>query len=128
MQLGDYRSFDALCLAELVAQGQVTAHELLDTALEAIADRNPSLNAVVNLFDDQARAAIDDGLGQRLQLRKRLVPVLGTRTLRKSDMVLNDYLPVMEVDPQTYEVRADGQLLTCEPATVLPLAQRYFLF
>jgi len=54
--------------------------------------------------------------------------VMGTRTLRKSDMVLNDYLPQIEVDAQTYEVRADGQLLTCEPASVLPLAQRYFLF
>jgi urease subunit alpha len=43
-------------------------------------------------------------------------------------MVLNGYMPVMEVDPQTYRVRADGQLLTCEPATVLPMAQRYFLF
>ena len=48
--------------------------------------------------------------------------------MRKSDLVLNDYLPHIEVDPQTYEVRADGQLLTCEPASVLPLAQRYFLF
>jgi urease subunit alpha len=75
-----------------------------------------------------SQAAIDAGIGERLSLRKRLVPVLGTRTLRKTDMVLNDYLPVMEVDPQTYEVRADGQLLTCEPAKVLPLAQRYFLF
>jgi urease subunit alpha len=75
-----------------------------------------------------SQAALDEGIGARLHLRKRLVPVLGTRTLRKSDMVLNDYLPVMEVDPQTYEVRADGQLLTCEPASVLPLAQRYFLF
>jgi urease subunit alpha len=75
-----------------------------------------------------SQAAIDGGIGARLQLRKRLVSVLGTRSLRKTDMVLNDYLPLMEVDPQTYEVRADGQLLTCEPATVLPLAQRYFLF
>ncbi len=75
-----------------------------------------------------SQAALDEGIGQRLQLRKRLVPVLGTRTLRKSDMVLNDYLPVIEVDSQTYEVRADGQLLSCEPARELPLAQRYFLF
>jgi len=48
--------------------------------------------------------------------------------VRKKDMVLNDYEPAIEVDPQTYEVRADGQLLTCEPAKVLPMAQRYFLF
>ena len=54
--------------------------------------------------------------------------VKGTRTVRKKDLLLNDALPVIEVDPQTYEVRADGQLLTCEPAATLPLTQRYFLF
>jgi urease subunit alpha len=75
-----------------------------------------------------SRAGLDAGIGERLGLRKRLEAVRGTRAVRKRDMVLNDALPVMEVDPQTYEVRADGQLLTCEPATVLPLAQRYFLF
>jgi urease subunit alpha len=75
-----------------------------------------------------SQAALADNLGERLGLRKRLVAVIGTRRLRKSDLVLNDYLPHIEVDPQTYEVRADGQLLTCEPAAVLPLAQRYFLF
>ncbi len=51
-----------------------------------------------------------------------------TRAIRKRDLILNSYQPHIEVDPQTYEVRADGQLLTCEPAQVLPLAQRYFLF
>ena len=61
-------------------------------------------------------------------LHKRLVAVHGTRAVRKKDMVHNDYQPQIEVDPQTYEVRADGELLTCEPAEVLPLAQRYFLF
>ena len=75
-----------------------------------------------------SQAALDGGISQRLQLRKRVVPVRGTRALRKADMILNDYLPVIEVDSQTYQVRADGQLLTCEPAAVLPLAQRYFLF
>ncbi|MDX2318977.1 MAG: urease subunit alpha, partial [Moritella sp.] len=50
------------------------------------------------------------------------------RQLRKSDMVLNDWLPTIEVDSQTYQVRANGELLVCEPATVLPMAQRYFLF
>jgi urease subunit alpha len=54
--------------------------------------------------------------------------VRGTRAIRKRDMVLTDALPDIQVDPQTYEVRADGELLTCQPATVLPLAQRYFLF
>ena len=52
----------------------------------------------------------------------------GCRTLGKKDLVMNDALPKIEVNPETYEVRADGQLLTCEPADVLPLAQRYFLF
>ena len=75
-----------------------------------------------------SRAAFDAGIGERLKLRKRLDPVRGTRTIRKRDLVHNDALPVMEVDPQTYEVRADGQLLTCAPASVLPLAQKYFLF
>jgi urease subunit alpha len=75
-----------------------------------------------------SQAALAGGLGKRLGLNKRLVAVSGTRHLGKRDLVLNDYLPQIDVDPQTYEVRADGQLLTCEPARVLPLAQRYFLF
>ncbi len=70
------------------------------------------------------RGDIADGLG----LRKRLSAVHGCRTVKKADMVHNAYLPRMEIDAQTYEVRADGQLLTCDPATLLPMAQRYFLF
>ena len=73
-------------------------------------------------------AAMDAGLGDRLGLERRLVAVAGCRSVGKADMHLNDYQPDMEVDPQTYEVRADGELLTCEPAEVLPMAQRYFLF
>jgi urease subunit alpha len=75
-----------------------------------------------------SQAALADGIGPRLGLRKRLAAVAGTRHLSKRDLALNDYLPHIDVDPQTYEVRADGQLLTCDPARVLPLAQRYFLF
>jgi urease subunit alpha len=75
-----------------------------------------------------SRAALEAGVPQKLGLQKRAVAVRGTRGIRKRDMVLNDALPDIQVDPQTYEVRADGELLTCEPATVLPLAQRYFLF
>jgi urease subunit alpha len=75
-----------------------------------------------------SRAAVDAGLGERLGLRKTVAAVRGNRSLKKGDMVLNGLTPVMEVDAQTYAVRADGQLLTCEPATVLPMAQRYFLF
>jgi urease subunit alpha len=61
-------------------------------------------------------------------LSRRLFAVRGCRTLGKRDMVLNDALPKIEVDADRYEVRADGELLTCDPAEVLPLAQRYFLF
>jgi len=75
-----------------------------------------------------SRAALDAGIGQRLKLQKRLEPVGGTRAIKKRDMVLNAAQPKIEVDPQTYEVRADGTLLTCEPAVSLPLTQRYFLF
>jgi len=72
--------------------------------------------------------AIDAGVPAQLGLKKRVSAVKNTRNIRKSDMKLNDYLPVMEVDPETYIVKADGVHLTCEPAEVLPLAQRYFLF
>ena len=75
-----------------------------------------------------SQAALDDGLGERLDLKHRLVAVSDCRTVQKGDMVLNDYEPEMAVDPETYEVRCDGELLTCEPAETLPLAQRYFLF
>jgi urease subunit alpha len=75
-----------------------------------------------------SQAAFDAGVGDALKLQKPVVAVRGMRALRKSDMVHNAATPVMEVDPETYEVRADGRLLTCQPAVVLPLAQRYFLF
>jgi len=76
-----------------------------------------------------SKAALDDGVGARLGLEKSLLAVANTRAeIGKKDMVLNNATPVIEVDPETYEVRADGQLLTCAPAEVLPLAQRYFLF
>ncbi len=75
-----------------------------------------------------SQAGLERGMAQELGLQKRLVAVRGTRNIGKKDLVLNDYQPRIEVDPQTYEVRADGQLLTCEPARELPLAQRYFLF
>jgi urease subunit alpha len=75
-----------------------------------------------------SQAAAEDDIRGRLGLRKRVVAVKGTRKLTKHDLLLNDYLPRIDVDPQTYEVRADGALLVCEPASVLPLSQRYFLF
>jgi len=73
-------------------------------------------------------ASLEAGIGDALGLAKPLAPVAGTRTLTKRGMIHNAALPVIEVDPETYEVRADGELLTCEPAEVLPMAQRYFLF
>jgi urease subunit alpha len=79
-------------------------------------------------FTFVSRAAFDAGIGQQLGLSKTLIPVRNMRTLRKRDMIHNGATPRMEVDPETYEVRADGQLLVCEAAVTLPLAQRYFLF
>ncbi|MBC2861408.1 urease subunit alpha [Stappia sp. 28M-7] len=76
-----------------------------------------------------SQAAYDDGIKERLGLDRLVLPVSNTRSgISKASMVLNDATPVIEVDPETYEVRADGELLTCEPAEVLPMAQRYFLF
>jgi urease subunit alpha len=75
-----------------------------------------------------SEAAAQAGIADALGLVKQMVPVSGTRSVKKRDMALNDYQPNMEVDPETYEVRADGELLICEPAEELPLAQRYFLF
>jgi urease subunit alpha len=73
-------------------------------------------------------AALDSDIGHRLGLRRMLAKVENTRTLSKANMIHNDATPDIQVDPETYEVRADGVLLTCEPARVLPMAQRYFLF
>ena len=73
-------------------------------------------------------ASIEKGIAASFELEKRLVAVQGCRAARKSDLIHNTLLPNLEVDPETYEVRADGELLTCEPATSLPLTQRYHLF
>ena len=75
-----------------------------------------------------SQAALAAGVGEALGLKKRLVAVQGCRSVQKTDLIHNDYLPVIEVDPQNYQVHADGELLWCEPASVLPMAQRYFLF
>ena len=79
----------------------------------------------VSFVSGAAQAA---GIGQTLGLTKQTIAVRNTRTIGKADMILNDALPEVEVHPETYEVRADGVLLTCQPATVLPMAQRYFMF
>ena len=73
-------------------------------------------------------AAQADGIGNKLGLAKQTIAVQNTRNIGKSSLMLNTAIPHMEVNPETYEVRADGELLTCEPATELPMAQRYFLF
>ncbi len=75
-----------------------------------------------------SQSAIDAGIPARLGLRRRTVAVKNCRTIAKRDMILNDATPKLEVDAETYEVRADGKLLTCEPVSELPLTQRYFLF
>jgi urease subunit alpha len=75
-----------------------------------------------------SQAALDDPGFQSLQLRKRVEPVKNTRTITKRDMIHNSARPQIDVDPETYAVRADGVLLTCEPAATLPMTQRYFLF
>jgi urease subunit alpha len=75
-----------------------------------------------------SQAGLAAGVKQRFGLARNVTAVRDIRGVRKQHMLHNDYLPKMEIDPQTYAVRADGQLLTCDPATVLPMAQRYFLF
>lgn len=75
-----------------------------------------------------SKAAKEDGIAEKLDLKSMIGVVKNCRNIKKADMILNDYQPVIEVDSQTYQVFADGELLTCEPAVDLPLAQRYFLF
>ncbi len=75
-----------------------------------------------------SQAAMEAGIGRTLNLSKTVLPVKNTRNISKASMIHNDATPKIEVDPETYDVRADGELLTCEPAEELPMAQRYFLF
>nr|WP_216855833.1 urease subunit alpha [Paenibacillus qinlingensis] len=75
-----------------------------------------------------SQAAYDNGIGERFGLQKRIEPVKGCRSISKKDMIHNDETPSIEVNPETYEVKVDGEAVTCEPATELPMAQLYFLF
>jgi urease subunit alpha len=93
---------------------------------EMFATRGGALHQTSLTFVSQA--AESAGIADRYGLKKRLVPVQGIRSLRKTDMIHNYYQPKITVDPETYQVVADGELLTCEPAKTLPMAQRYFLF
>ncbi len=85
-----------------------------------------SLEASSVTFVSEAAQAAD--IGKTLGLAKQTAAVKNTRKITKKDMVLNDATPEIEVNPETYEVRANGELLTCEPAEVLPMAQRYFMY
>jgi urease subunit alpha len=93
---------------------------------EMFATRGGALSRTSLTFVSQAAEAA--GIAARYGLKKRLVSVRGIRSLRKTDMIHNNYQPRITVDPETYQVVADGELLTCEPAKILPMAQRYFLF
>ena len=75
-----------------------------------------------------SRAALENDIGRSLDLQKTIMAVENTRKISKKDMRRNDAMPVIEVDPENYWVRADGEVLLCEPAADLPMAQRYFLF
>ena len=93
---------------------------------EMFATRGGALGRTSLTFVSQM--AFDARVADRYGLAKRVVPVKNCRNITKSDMIHNAWRPAISVDPETYQVIADGQLLTCEPATVLPMAQRYFLF
>ena len=75
-----------------------------------------------------SQASFERDIGSNLELRKKTIPIKNTRSINKSDMVYNNLCPIVEVDPETYEVKANGEILTCEPASELPMAQRYFLY
>ena len=123
---------------ELVIKGGLIAWSQMGDANASIPTPQPvvmrpmfgarRLAAAATSITFVSHTALVEGVVQQLGLASRLVAVEGCRRLSKRDMKLNDALPVLRIDPETYEVRADGELLTCEPATVLPLAQRYCLF
>ena len=124
---------------DLVIKGGAIAHAMMGDANASIPTPQPvhargMFGALGRALGETcvtfvSGAALDNNIGARLGLRRRLVAVADTRGgIGKRSMIHNDATPMIEVDPETYEVRADGVLLTCEPATVLPMAQRYFLF
>ena len=81
-------------------------------------------NSVIFVSQAFNQTSLKDQLG----INKLTESVVGNRKISKDDMLLNNYTPAIEVDPETYEVKADGKLLTCEPAEILPMSQRYFLY
>ena len=96
--------------------------EPLDDYIDAVS------KALALPIEEAWRPAVRANLGKKLGIEKELVAVSNTRKISKKSMVHNDATPDLSVDPETYEVRADGELLTCAPAEVLPMAQRYFLY
>ncbi len=123
---------------EIVIKGGMIAHSLMGDPNASIPTPQPVLYRPMFASFGKAKystcitflskAAIDLGVHKKLGLKKQIKPAHGTRHLSKKDMKLNAEMPKIEVDPQTYEVIVDGELVTCEPADVLPMAQRYFLF
>ena len=123
---------------EVVIKGGFIAHAAMGDPNASIPTPQPVLGRPMfgamggavgpTCFAFVSAAAAEAGVGERLELRKRVEPVRNCRGIGKKEMRLNDYTPRIEVDPETYVVKADGETLTCEPATVLPMAQRYFLF
>ncbi len=123
---------------ELVIKGGMIALAQMGDANASIPTPQPvhtrpmfgSFGKAVNStsFTFVSQAALEQEVPQKLGLQKQVLAVSGTRNITKRDLKLNDYLPHIEVNAETYEVRADGELLTCEPATFLPMSQRYFLF
>jgi urease subunit alpha len=122
----------------LILKGGMISHALMGDPNASIPTPQPVHYRPMFAAQGMARAksclsfisgsAYEAKIGDRYGLQKRLVPVHGIRKLRKTDMIHNSWQPKITVDPETYEVFADGELLTCEPAAVLPMAQRYFLF
>lgn len=123
---------------EMVLKGGMIAHSLMGDPNASIPTPQPVLYRPMFASFGKAvyttsitflsKAAIELGVPEQLGLQKQIKPAAGTRQLSKKDMKYNAEMPKIEVDPQTYEVRIDGELITCEPAEVLPMAQRYFLF
>ena len=123
---------------EVVIKGGFVAHAAMGDPNASIPTPQPVLGRPMfgamggavgpTCFAFVSAAAAEAGVGERLELRKCVEPVRDCRGIGKKEMRLNDYAPRIEVDPETYVVKADGETLTCEPATVLPMAQRYFLF
>jgi urease subunit alpha len=123
---------------EIVIKGGMIAHSLMGDPNASIPTPQPVLYRPMFASYGKAKystavtfmskAAIELGVPEKLGLKKQIKPVQGIRKLSKTDMKLNAEMPTIEVDPQTYEVIVDGELVTCEPAEVLPMAQRYFLF